>query len=487
MPPHVHPPNTALRDPSSLFYQKESNRRLIIAAYWVVLIAALPIWWKTTSIERLSLPSSRVNSQAAKQLRLPIEIALEDVSLVKHLQQELDQRREQSPLVWNGLDVTVQSKTENGSYTIVHDDNRVVASERRLTFPLRKTTVPALADTLTGLLVPRLNSHRVAHYAPRYRLAFTLLNEDAAAGDTINGWDISKAISDHLSPIFDALSVLHNFTVESQVQFHAPLAFSPRTLSEGVGLTPEDLTVFVNSAEWTLSSSVSNDPVLHFLVFVPSATRRPMYILNSQGEPTSANSFLLPQWGGIIIYNPPAEDTLQSPMRPLPPTALNTIFSKFGKQLLALLGVARLPAGVDNSHTGILTGWQLDALLRRRAFENAAEAAETLQSIVKLVNQIENMPVGQDVRGDVQDSLDALDRIYASPIKSLNATLQHSANALTLASRAFFNPGMLALLYFPTEHKFAVYMPLFASAVIPLLATAVREIAAWRRQRREAP
>ncbi len=44
--------------------------------------------------------------------------------------------------------------------------------------------------------------------------------------------------------------------MESQVQFHAPLAFKPRTISvdgiEGHGLTPEELTVFVNSAEWTL-------------------------------------------------------------------------------------------------------------------------------------------------------------------------------------------------------------------------------------------
>lgn len=31
---------------------------------------------------------------------------------------------------------------------------------------------------------------------------------------------------------------------------------------------------------------------------------------------------------------------------------------------------------------------------------------------------------------------------------------------------------MLALLYFPAEHKYAVYTPLFASAVIPLIVAA---------------
>ena len=69
------------------------------------------------------------------------------------------------------------------------------------------------------------------------------------------------------------LANLYNFTIESQVQFHAPLAFEPVPIQpEGsseasdaqdavneekleakeAGLTPEQLTVFVNSAEWSL-------------------------------------------------------------------------------------------------------------------------------------------------------------------------------------------------------------------------------------------
>ena len=64
-------------------------------------------------------------------------------------------------------------------------------------------------------------------------------------------------------------------------------------------------------------------------------------------------------------------------------------------------------------------------------------------------------------------------------------TLLNSAKALTLSSRAFFNPGMLALLYFPAEHKAAVYTPLFASIAVPLIAAAVREIVAWRRGKKE--
>jgi hypothetical protein len=55
-----------------------------------------------------------------------------------------------------------------------------------------------LIDTLSDLLAPYApsDSHaRVVQYAPRYRLAFTMLNEDAAAGQAVHGWDIQDAIA----------------------------------------------------------------------------------------------------------------------------------------------------------------------------------------------------------------------------------------------------------------------------------------------------
>jgi phosphatidylinositol glycan class S len=73
--------------------------------------------------------------------------------------------------------------------------------------------------------------------------------------------------------------------------------------------------------------------------------------------------------------------------------------------------------------------------------------------------------------------------MYSTTSTSLSQAFTYSAEAFNLASRAFFNPGMLALLYFPAEHKYAVYAPLFASAVIPLFVAALREFMAWKRQR----
>ena len=149
---------------------------------------------------------------------------------------------------------------------------------RRLT--KGRPQVAQTSETVTRLLAPYTyqtasEEHRTVKYAPRYRLAFTLLNEDATTSQAAFSWDIRSALHgksfiflcdrvfsfsvisvDYLRPTLDRLSILHNFSVESQVQYHAPLAFTPRTIelhgAQAHGLTPEDLTVFINSAEWTL-------------------------------------------------------------------------------------------------------------------------------------------------------------------------------------------------------------------------------------------
>ncbi len=97
------------------------------------------------------------------------------------------------------------------------------------------------------------------------------------------------------------------------------------------------------------------------------------------------------------------------------------------------------------------------------------------------MNLIEGMPVSKDVRDDVGEALSSLNsvckfrlifllisliifsfQLYAVASQSPQLALQYSSKALEFASRAFFNPDMLALLYFPPEHKVAVYTPLLA-------------------------
>ncbi|KAH7907289.1 phosphatidylinositol-glycan biosynthesis class S protein-domain-containing protein [Hygrophoropsis aurantiaca] len=496
---------SGLRNPSSIPFESAKTRRYILASYWVIILLAIPFWWHTTSIERLSLPADRVRSQLNQELRFPIILQFDESSpwpnttRITDVTSLLQKSAQSTPQRWHGLDIhtkprqIINAAESPYTYSISVGPATKVGPNRHLTLSERDArSVFRVGDILADLIAPYstpqstpIQEQRVAQYAPRYRLAFTLLNEDAGSDQVVTGWDVQNAIETHMSSILSKFTGVHNFTIESQVQFHAPLAFEPCPINLGdhrtFGLTQEDLTVFINSAEWTLSSSVSNDPVLHFLLFVPSADRKPLHILDHHGHPTNRNAFLLPQWGGIFILNTP----FNGPKRlHLSEPDLQPVFSAFSSQLSALLGLPPLPRGVSSADPAILSHWQLDALVRRRAIENIRGTQDTLHSIIKLVDQIDNMPVGPSVRDDVQDALAALSQAYENAAASPATVIRWSSEAASLASRAFFNPGMLAMLYFPAEHKYAVYTPLFASIAVPLVVALLREVWAWRKSRR---
>ena len=54
--------------------------------------------------------------------------------------------------------------------------------------------------------------------------------------------------------------------------------------------------------------------------------------------------------------------------------------------------------------------------------------------------------------------------------------LQHSSLALEYAEKAFFDDKMVSMLYFPDEHKYAIYTPLFGPLALPLVMALLREV-----------
>lgn len=123
------------------------------------------------------------------------------------------------------------------------------------------------------------------------------------------------------------------------------------------------------------------------------------------------------------MFNPPETQVLRVDDLLSPSAA-------FLGQLHSLLGVPRSPALVNHQpREAGLSSWQLDTMLRKRSIENIRDSQDTLRSIVRLVNQIENMPVGEKVRGAVDASLAALRQVRPSLAPyNVPSNLGHSFN-----------------------------------------------------------
>jgi phosphatidylinositol glycan class S len=87
-----------------------------------------------------------------------------------------------------------------------------------------------------------------------------------------------------MKPLLDSFSAISNFTIDTQVQLYAQAGVT------GDVLRKEDLSGFINHAEWPLSPSIGGAPTLNFIIYIGD--------MEVEG---GSKSWLIPQWGGVII------------------------------------------------------------------------------------------------------------------------------------------------------------------------------------------
>ena len=61
--------------------------------------------------------------------------------------------------------------------------------------------------------------------------------------------------------------------------------------------------------------------------------------------------------------------------------------------------------------------------------------------------------------------------------------LSHARIADEEAEKAFFHKSMVGQVYFPDEHKVAVYLPMLGPMAVPLIMSVLREVKEIRKAR----
>ncbi|KAI4143309.1 MAG: hypothetical protein L6R39_004619 [Caloplaca ligustica] len=334
---------------------------------------------------------------------------------------------------------------------------------------------PSPSPELAGRLASR--NTRALRYAPTYHIAVSLFSPTAWP----SSWDIESAVAEYLAPLLESASVISNFTVDTQIQLHA--RFSPSVqppefdADRGVWtLRQEDLGGFVNAAEWPLSPSIGAGPTLNFIIYVPDPSTSPLIIKESQ-----ATSWLIPQWGGIVILNSPVFTGLvETQAKGLSKEQLRPGLLVFSHQLLSFLGAPESPLSIP---------LKLQTLTRVRAVSLLLSASSTMGSLARLTVALPSIAIPETVSTAVDVTLQHLGRsCNALKDGKFTVALDHAKTAESAAERGFFEKSMVGQVYFPDEHKVAVYLPLLGPVGVPLIMSALKELRrAWTARRSQSP
>lgn len=350
-----------------------------------------------------------------------------------------------------------------------------VASELRSTFAEEQAVISYLLSTSSakaehrplGLAVETADTiakrtTRSLRYAPTYHLTLSLFTD----GPAPSSWDIESAIDEYMKPVLDVLGPIHNFTIDTQVQLYAAPGVQSPVLSK------DDLSSFINAAEWPLSPSIGGAPTVNFIVFVGNQTisLAPTWQDGQSSETAiseTSHSWLIPQWGTVYLLNLPSDQT-QVPVQDLKQPLLT-----FTTHLLSLLGTPT---------SGSLP-LRLSTLSRIRSADLLLRASSTLGSLARLSLALPSISIPQSVADGVSTTIRHL-RLACDSLGTPDGLI-HAQIAEAAAERAFFEKSMVGQLYFPEEHKIAVYLPLLGPVGVPLVMGLLNEVAAWKARRRK--
>ncbi|KAA0720312.1 GPI transamidase component PIG-S [Triplophysa tibetana] len=375
----------------------------------------------------------------------------------------------------SSLDPQVEQIVNTMSFS--HQDIIAALSDR---VRLAKVTKESMADSM-----------RAIKSSPGYEITFSLLNPDPKSHNV--HWNIEGAVHSYVQPLLNKLAPIANFSVDSQILYFAVLGVNPRFDNNvsAYTLSADSLSHVINPVEARLgSNAASSNPVLNFLLYVPDAHHSPLFIKDRSKRGAPSNAFHSPRWGGIMVYN---VNDMYEPEAQLP-VDININMAKVMGVFLAQL---RLMLGVQHTHpppgfmlqspgSAGLADWELDRLLWSRSVENIATASTTITSLAQLLDQIGNIVINDNIAQQVSNAVTSLQSAVAElEAGNLALALQYSREAILASERAFFNPSLLHLLYFPDDQKFAIYIPLFLPMCVPIVLSLLKIVKETRRMRAE--
>eukprot|EP00057_Strongylocentrotus_purpuratus_P030336 XP_781371.3 PREDICTED: GPI transamidase component PIG-S-like isoform X2 [Strongylocentrotus purpuratus] len=336
--------------------------------------------------------------------------------------------------------------------------------------------------------VADLESMRSFRYTPGYELSFTLLIPEPH--NIQAHWNLDHAQKVYLDPLTRKLEEFAEFTVASQVLYYTSLSVKPKKKDSSFYFSHSSLPHIITPVEAKLGSHATNFPNLNFVVYIPPLDQSPLYIHSSNGKPVSTNAFLSPRWGGVLIHNTPIPD--ENATRPVWVEVKNSaVMPVFLAQLRLLLGIPS-PDDIESvllekpkEHS--VLDWEYDSLLRRHCVENLASASASLFSLSQLLEKISNIVINDDIAKQVYTAVESIQSSHRFLAEGkLHPAFHASKRALIASEKAFFDPSLLQLLYFPDDQKFAIYIPLFLPVSIPVVLSLIKAFKWIKQQRRKS-
>lgn len=324
--------------------------------------------------------------------------------------------------------------------------------------------------------------HNFPPPSPEYEVLLSVVNPRPDL-QTLH-WNVKQASERYLRPFLNEFSELSNFTLKSQWKYQVELKYGSQQMKDETkmgrhfALEHESLPHIITSIERKLGTDVANKPCIHLVVYAPPCQMAPVYIYRDGQRVSnfSFDSFISAKWGGIVIANPSdavcasASDEVPQVINIVSHEVMDFVLFELRKIFELELEVPIASSSMESLNQVAPRLWEKDMYLRNGAIHLIASASSTLQSLIKLLDDIKNIVIGDHVGVEIH-------KAYENVVKAkqhlkqndIHGAVKFAREAFIAAEKAFNDPSLLELLYFPEEQKYAIYIPLYLPIIIPVI------------------
>lgn len=488
-------------------FSKTVRSRIVLTIGLFVLFLGTPLFLYTTRVHRAELPVSLLNERIQSfgesvSFNIPIYINSTNSEVLEAAQAAADRyvaTQTNLGLLWAinfhpyaydidsykhyVLTLIVDDKANDGEAT--HSYILSPYSEGITVISPPSADLETVANYITEVLFNKVFNAEIATlsllsndavksdmsfpYSTEYNVVFNLFIQDGSPVE----WEIEEVVS-LMRPIFQALKHYCKFKVSTQVQYYSKLTHEPvydEELKANV-LSKEDLSTFINFGDWNLNNH-EKTPSINFIIYFSDLNYKNVPLLVSGSK---TNSFSIPQWGGVHIYNP-SMPLLEGTNAKISSKELNKILDIFASQLFKLLGVPTTP---------VSPLMRINSFQRISCLKSMRRSLDNLSALVKLSNSLLGISIPEATKSNVLNSLTYYDKaVEKLETSDFAMALENAGKSLHFSDKAFFEKEMLQQAHFPNEHKLAVFLPLLGPICSIVLFGVIKRFKAWREEKRK--
>lgn len=219
------------------------------------------------------------------------------------------------------------------------------------------------------------------------------------------------------------------------------------------------VTEIVTAVDQETSTVESSAPVLKLVVL---DYLEHVVLLDQMGEDSSG--IVVASWGAVVSHQG----------------------GKFSTVSQSLIGALRVLLALDTDlpyasgrDPSPVSEWELNRMKLRSFVDCSMNAISSVQAIHRLISQIDNIVINDEVASTADKAVELISRALDTAKTIGRLEVSWAVEGRDLAVQAVNDHSLLALLYFPNDQKFAVYLPLFLPTLLPLFGSMLALYRYW--------